>query len=82
MSAHSPWIQFVIGLPDSSKTKAKRVVLVKGPWYGMLGSLGPSFDLNRSITFPGLSKPDGAHFFSFFIDRLYFDVPIFFRLCR
>ena len=30
MSAHSPWLQFVIGLPDSPKTKAKGVVLVKG----------------------------------------------------
>ena len=69
--------------PDSSKTKAKRVVLVKGPWYGTLGYLGLLFDLNRSITFLGLSKPDGALFFSFFfLDRPYFDVPIFFRLCR
>ena len=33
MSVHSPWMQFVIGLPNSPKTEAKGVVLVKGPWY-------------------------------------------------
>ena len=31
MSAHNPRLQFVTGLPDSPKTKAKGVVLVKGP---------------------------------------------------
>ena len=31
MSVHSPRLQFVTGLPDSPKTKVKRVVLVKGP---------------------------------------------------
>ena len=40
MSAHSPRSQFVIGLPDSSKIKARRVVLVRGPWYEKPCSLG------------------------------------------
>ena len=31
MSAQSPWLQFVIGLPDSPKSEAKGVILVKGP---------------------------------------------------
>ena len=31
MSAHSPRLQFIIGLLDSPKTEAKGVVLVKGP---------------------------------------------------
>ena len=54
MSAHSPRLLFVIGLQDSLKTKAKRVVLVKGQWYKKLGSLGIPFDLNQSLSFPGL----------------------------
>ena len=31
MSAHSPRLQFVTGLPDSPKMEAKGVVLVRGP---------------------------------------------------
>ena len=58
MSAHSPQLQFVIGLPESPKTEAKRVVLVKGPWYETSGSLGLPFDLNQSLTFLGLFKLD------------------------
>ena len=54
MSAHSPRLQFVIGLLDSPKTEAKGVVLVEGPWYDTLGSPGLPFDLNQSHTFPGL----------------------------
>ena len=46
MSAHSPWLQFLIGLPDSPKIEAKRVVLVKGLWNETPGSLRLSFDLN------------------------------------
>ena len=38
MLAHSPWLQFVISLLDSPKTKAKGVVLVKGLWYETPGS--------------------------------------------
>ena len=33
MSTHSPWLQFVTGLPDSPKIEVKGVVLVRGPWY-------------------------------------------------
>ena len=32
MFAHNPRLKFVTGLPDSPKTEAKGVVLVKGPW--------------------------------------------------
>ena len=46
MSAHSPWLQFVTRLPDSPKTEAKGVILVEGPLYETLGSLGIPFDMN------------------------------------
>ena len=55
MSAHSPRLQFVTELPDSLKTEAKGVVLVKGPWYEIPGSLGLPFVLNQSLSIPGLS---------------------------
>ena len=55
MSAHSPRLQFVIGLPDSPKKKAKGVILVRGPWYETPNSLGLPFDVNQSLVFPGLS---------------------------
>ena len=32
MSAQSPRLQFITGLPDSPKTEANGVILVKGPW--------------------------------------------------
>ena len=54
MSTHSPWLQFVTGLPDSPKTEAKGVVLVRGPWHVTLGSPGLPFDMNQSFSFPGL----------------------------
>ena len=82
MSVHNPWLQFVTGLPNSSKIEEKEVDLVKGPWYESLGSLELSFDLNQSLTFPSLSKLDGAPFFVFFLDRPNSDVPLFFGLCR
>ena len=46
MSAHSPRLQFVTGLLDSTKIEAKGVVLVKGRWYETSGSLGLPFDVN------------------------------------
>ena len=46
MSAHNPRLQFVTGLPDSPKTEAKKVVLVRGPWYDTLDSLRLPFDVN------------------------------------
>ena len=55
MSAHSLRLQFVTELPDSPKTKAKGVVLVKGPWYETPSSSGLPFNLNQSLLFPGLS---------------------------
>ena len=33
ISTYSPRLQFVIGLPDSPKTEARGVVLVRGSWY-------------------------------------------------
>ena len=54
MSSHNPKLRFVTGLLDSPKTKAKGVVLVKGPWYETLGSLGLPFDMNQSLVFLGL----------------------------
>ena len=54
MSAHNPKLQFVTELPDSPKTEAKGVVLVRGPWYEMSGSLGLPFNVNQSLVFPGL----------------------------
>ena len=60
MSTHSPRLQFVTGLLDSPKTTAKGVVLVKGPWYETLGSLGLPFYLNQSLSFPSLSQLDEA----------------------
>ena len=54
MSAHSPRLQFVSGLPDSSKTEVKGVVLVKGLCYETHGSPRLPFDLNQSLSFLGL----------------------------
>ena len=54
MSAHSPRLQFVTGLPDSLKTEAKGVVLVRGPWQVMPGFPGLPFDMNQSLSFLGL----------------------------
>ena len=54
MSAHSPRLQFATGLPDSPKTEAKGVILVKGLWYETLGSLGLPFNMNQSRSFPSL----------------------------
>ena len=55
ISAHSPRPQFVTELPDSPKTEAKGVVLVRVRWYETPGSLGLPFDVNQSLTFQGLS---------------------------
>ena len=77
MSAHSPRLQFVIGLLDSPKTEVKGVVLVKGPWYETLGSLGIPFDMNQSLSFLGLSQLVGA---CSFLGCPYFDAPLLFGL--
>ena len=54
MFAHNPKLQFVTGLPDSPKTEAHGVVLVRGPWYETFDSVELSFNVNQSLVFPGL----------------------------
>ena len=54
MSAHSPRLQFVTRLPESLKTEAKGVVLVRGLWHMTPGSQRLHFDMNQSLSFPGL----------------------------
>ena len=44
-------LQFVNGLPDSSKTEAKGVILVRGPWDETPGSPDLPFYINRSQGF-------------------------------
>ena len=46
MSAHNPQLQFISELPNSPKTEAKGVVLVRGSWYETPGSLGLPFEVN------------------------------------
>ena len=53
MSVLSPRLQIVNGLPDSLKTEAKGVLLVRGPWDETPGSPGLPFNVNRSQFFPG-----------------------------
>ena len=78
MLAHSPRLQFITGLPNSSKTEAKEIVLVEGLWYETLGFPKLPFDLNQSLTFPSLFHLDGActslgHLY------LYLDLPFLFE---
>ena len=77
MSAHSARLPFITRLPDSPKTETKGVVIVKGPWYEMPGSLGLPFNLNQSLSFPGLLQLGGA---CTPLYRLCFDMPLFFEL--
>ena len=53
LSAQSPRLQFVTRLPDSPKTEAKGVILVRGPWYKTPGASDLPFVLNQSMSFPG-----------------------------
>ena len=81
MSAHSPQLQFVIGVPDSPRTEAKRVILVKGSWYEIHGSLRLPSNLNHALMFLGLSS------FLFgipltFLSHGRIDIPIFLMICR
>ena len=46
MSAYNQKLKFVTGILDSPKIEAKRVVLVRGPWYETPGFLGLPFDVN------------------------------------
>ena len=54
MSVLNPLLQVVNGLPNSPKTKAKGVFLVRGPWDESPGSLGLPFDINQSQSFPSV----------------------------
>ena len=54
MSAQSPWLQFVTGLPDPPKSEAKGVILVKGPWNETPGSPDLPFDADHTMYFPGV----------------------------
>ena len=53
MSVLSPRLQILNGLPDSPKTEAKGVLLVRVPWDETPGSPGLPFNVNRSQSFPG-----------------------------
>ena len=54
MSVLSPWLQIMNGLPNSPKTEAKGVLLVRGPWDETPGSPGLPFNVNRTQSFPSL----------------------------
>ena len=56
LSAHSPQLQFVMGLPDSPKIEVKGVILVRGPWYETPGSPDLPFVVNQSMSFPSTYK--------------------------
>ena len=48
MSVLNPRLQVVNGLPNSPKTEAKGVFLVRGPWDKSPGSPRLPFNINRS----------------------------------
>ena len=56
MSILDSQLQFVNGLPDSPKTEAKGVIIVRGPWDETPGSPGLPFDINRSQSFLGVCR--------------------------
>ena len=56
MSILNSRLQFVNGLPDSPKIKAKGVILVRGPWDETPSFPGLPFDINRSQSFPGVCR--------------------------
>ena len=49
-------LQFVNGLPNSPKTEAKGVILVRGPWDETLGSPDLPFNINQSQCFLGMCR--------------------------
>ena len=49
-------LQFMNGLPDSPKTEAKRVILVRGPGDKILGPPDLPFYINRSQRFLGVYR--------------------------
>ena len=54
LSAQSPQLQVVTGLPNSPKTEARGVILVRGPWHETPVSPNLPFILNRGMSFPGV----------------------------
>ena len=54
MSVWNARLQIVNRLPDSPKTEAKGVLLVRGPWDGTPGSPELPFRVNRSQSFLGV----------------------------
>ena len=49
LSAHIPSLQFVTGLPNSTKGVAKGHVIVSGPWAGSYEHLTQEFEPRRSL---------------------------------
>ena len=56
MSTLSHRLQFVNGLPDSPKMEVKGALLIRGPWDETPGSPRLPFNVNRSQSFPGVSR--------------------------
>ena len=54
LSAQSPRLQVVMGLPDSPKTEARGIILVRGPWHETPGSPDLPLTLNQGMSFPGV----------------------------
>ena len=54
LSAQSPQLQVVTGLPDSPKAEARGVILVRGSWHETPCSPDLPFTLNRGMSFPGV----------------------------
>ena len=54
LSAESPRLQVVTGLPNSPMTEVKGVILIRGPWYETPGFPDLSFNLNRGMSFLGV----------------------------
>ena len=52
MSVLNPRLQVVNGLPDSPKTEANGMLIVRGPWDESPSSLGLLFNINQSQSFP------------------------------
>lgn len=53
MFAHIPSLQLVIGLPNSKKRGAKRHVLGRGPWVGLMEHPKRDFCLNCTLKISG-----------------------------
>ena len=56
LSTQSPRLQIVTGLPDSPKTEARGVILVREPWYETPSSSDLPFTLNQGMSFLGVFK--------------------------